>query len=71
MTDLLSSLRTVRNLAVVLITHDLELAVGVAGRVIVMDAGRVIEQGVVEDILRSPKHIETWRLVDAIPGGWA
>jgi peptide/nickel transport system ATP-binding protein len=71
MTDLLSSLRTARNLAVVLITHDLELAGGVAGRVIVMDAGRVIEQGVPEDILRSPKHIETRRLVDAIPGRWA
>jgi ABC-type dipeptide/oligopeptide/nickel transport system ATPase component len=54
-----------------LITHDLELAAGVAGRVLVMDAGRVIEQGDTEDILRSPKHLETRRLVDAIPGGWA
>jgi peptide/nickel transport system ATP-binding protein len=69
MTDLLSGLRTTRGLAVVLITHDLELATLGADRVVVMGDGRVIEEGTSEDILRGPNHPETRRLIDAIPGG--
>ena len=68
--DLLRRERAARGLAVVLITHDLELAAGAADRIIVMEAGRVVDQGAPQELLRAPQCPETRRLVDAIPGGW-
>ena len=56
------------NLAVLLITHDLSVVAQVASRVVVMYAGRVMESGPVEAVLRSPAHPYTQGLLQARPG---
>lgn len=53
--------------AMVFITHDLGLARRVADRIIVMEAGRIVERGPIESVLDSPRHPATVRLLDAIP----
>ena len=66
--DLLRELRTRFNLALLLITHDFGVIAEIADRVAVMRAGRVVEQAPVRDILRSPSHEYTRRLLSAVPG---
>ena len=54
--ELLRDLRSERDMAVVLITHDLALVAEEADRVVVMYAGNVVEQGLVAEVFASPKH---------------
>lgn len=63
---LLVSLRMSRELAIVLITHDLAVVSQVCDRVLVMRDGRVIETGATQDILRSPKDPYTRSLIEAV-----
>ncbi len=65
--DLLARLKAEFNSAVVLITHDMGVVAEVADRVIVMYAGRVIEQGTKEQIFNDPQHPYTWGLLGSIP----
>ena len=53
--------------AVLFITHDLGLAAERAEHLIVMHRGRIVESGPSREILRSPQHTYTRRLVDAAP----
>ena len=53
--------------AIVLITHDLGIVAGVADRVIVMYAGKAVEQGTAEDIFYSPRHPYTIGLLASLP----
>ncbi|GAA1471978.1 ABC transporter ATP-binding protein [Corynebacterium aurimucosum] len=53
--------------AVLFITHDLGLAAERAEHLIVMHRGRIVESGPSREILRSPQHPYTRRLVDAAP----
>jgi oligopeptide/dipeptide ABC transporter ATP-binding protein len=66
--DLLESLKQRFNMAVMLITHDLGVVAEVAQRMAVFYAGRVVETGSVEEILRSPRHPYTRGLIRAMPG---
>jgi peptide/nickel transport system ATP-binding protein len=66
--DKLSALVRERNTAVLFITHDLSVAADRAHRVLVMNEGRVVEQGLARQILHAPTHPYTQALVDAIPG---
>jgi peptide/nickel transport system ATP-binding protein len=52
--------------AVVLITHDMGVVADVADRVAVMYAGRVIEQGLKEDVFYDAQHPYTWGLLGSI-----
>ena len=58
---ILKKLTSERNLALVLITHDLGVVAGLADRVAVMYAGRVVEEAKVDDIFHSPQHPYTRR----------
>jgi oligopeptide/dipeptide ABC transporter ATP-binding protein len=53
--------------AMMLITHNMALVASLCQRVIVMYAGRVVEEGPVEQIFRSPQHPYTWSLLRSVP----
>lgn len=65
--DLLRSLRDERGMAVILVTHDLGVVADVCDRAIVMQKGRVVEEGSIEDIFYSPQHPYTKSLLDSTP----
>ena len=54
--------------ALVWITHDLAVVAGLADRVAVMYAGRIVEQGSVDDVLDRPLHPYTQGLIGSVPG---
>jgi len=66
--DLLRELRSQFNLSLLLITHDFGVIAEMADRVAVMFQGRVVEEGPVRQILRSPQHDYTRTLLAAVPG---
>jgi len=68
MLDLLRELKTRFNLALLLITHDFGVIAEMADRVAVMYRGRLVEEGPVRQILRSPVHEYTQNLLAAVPG---
>ena len=53
--------------AMIWITHDLSVVAGLADRVCVMYAGRIVEQGSVFDVLSRPRHPYTQGLLDSVP----
>jgi ABC-type dipeptide/oligopeptide/nickel transport system ATPase component len=65
---LLAELKSARRLSLVLITHDLGVVAGLADRVAVMCAGRIVECGPVASILRAPAHAYTQSLLKAVLG---
>jgi peptide/nickel transport system ATP-binding protein len=65
--ELLASLRAELRLAVLFISHDLGVVATVADRVLVLDRGRVCEEGRVGAVLAAPSHPYTKRLIEAAP----
>jgi oligopeptide/dipeptide ABC transporter ATP-binding protein len=65
--NLLAELRRRRNLAIVLITHDLTVVEHIADRVAVMYLGRIVEQGPVAAVTRAPAHPYTRALLASAP----
>jgi oligopeptide/dipeptide ABC transporter ATP-binding protein len=65
--DLLRSMRDRMGLAMLYITHDLDVVADFCDRAIVMYAGDRIEEGLPSDCLAAPRHPYTRGLVDAIP----
>ncbi|MFT3863797.1 MAG: ABC transporter ATP-binding protein [Solirubrobacterales bacterium] len=65
----LVDLRESRDLALVLISHDLAVVRYASEEVLVMYSGHVVERGPTADMLATPLHPYTGILVDAIPGG--
>jgi len=65
--DLLLRLRRDFGSSIILITHDMGVVGEMADRVLVMYAGRVVEQGVTADIFNDPWHPYTWGLLASIP----
>ena len=63
---LLEDLNRERNLATILITHDLGVVAEVADRVLVMYAGRVVEEGTLDEIFYDPQHPYTWGLLGSL-----
>ncbi|KMK69068.1 ABC transporter ATP-binding protein [Puniceibacterium sp. IMCC21224] len=66
--DLLKSIKVETGMAMVVITHDLAVVEMAADTVVVMQSGKVVEQGPVENILRAPAQEYTRKLLDAVPG---
>jgi oligopeptide/dipeptide ABC transporter ATP-binding protein len=54
-------------LSIVAVTHDLGLAWNIADRIAVMYLGRIVEQGVTEEILSGPRHPYTRALLSVVP----
>jgi len=65
--ELLDELRKQRELAVLLITHDLGVVAEVADRVAVMYTGRIVEESPVEELFARPKHPYTEGLLRSVP----
>ena len=68
---LLKDLQAENHMAILLITHDLGVAAAIADRVVVMYAGRVAEQGAVEQIFARPAHPYTRGLLRSVLGALA
>jgi oligopeptide transport system ATP-binding protein len=64
---LLDALRREFELSVILISHDLGVLSSIADRVSIFYAGRVVESGPREELLRHPRHPYTRALLDALP----
>ena len=65
--ELLVNLQRDLGLAMIFITHDLGVVAQVSARVAVMYAGRIVEEGPVQEILRDPRHPYTAGLLRAAP----
>jgi peptide/nickel transport system ATP-binding protein len=65
--DVLRELRAETGTAVLLITHDLGVVADIADRVVVMYAGRTIEQARATALFAAPSHPYTRGLLDAVP----
>ncbi len=65
--DLLAELKAEMGMAVMLITHAMGVVAEVAQRVVVMYAGRVIEEATVQDLFARPRHPYTQGLIRSIP----
>ncbi|WP_030661845.1 ABC transporter ATP-binding protein [Streptomyces cellulosae] len=64
---LIDRLRAERGMAVVFVSHNLAVVSRVAQRVMVMYAGRVVEEGPTQEVLRRPRHPYTQALIETIP----
>jgi oligopeptide/dipeptide ABC transporter ATP-binding protein len=65
--QLLKQLNRELGTAIILITHNTALVASMCQRVIVMYAGRVVEEGPVERIFARPEHPYTWSLLRSVP----
>ena len=64
---LIRSLRERTSASIILITHDLGVIADLCDDVLVMYAGRPVEQGAVRDIFGNPQHPYTWGLLASLP----
>ncbi|WP_018904986.1 dipeptide ABC transporter ATP-binding protein [Variovorax paradoxus] len=65
--ELLADLQRKHGMAVLLITHDLNLVRRFADRIAVMEDGHVVEQGAVAAVFEAPQHAYTRKLIDSHP----
>jgi len=65
--DLLTSAQQKNGMAVLMITHDLNLVRRFADRVVVLENGHIVEQGAVADVFARPQHPYTQGLIDSRP----
>jgi microcin C transport system ATP-binding protein len=65
--ELLTDLQKQNGMAVLLITHDLNLVRKFADRIIVMENGHIVEQGAVDAVFSNPQHAYTRKLIDSKP----
>jgi oligopeptide/dipeptide ABC transporter ATP-binding protein len=64
--DELRQLRADTDSGIILVTHDLGVVADIADRVVVMYAGRVVEQGTLDQLFYDPQHPYTWGLLGSI-----
>jgi microcin C transport system ATP-binding protein len=64
---LLQALQKSRNMAYLLITHDMDVLRAMAHQVMVLQAGQIMEAGPAEQVLQHPGHEYTRRLLAAFP----
>jgi oligopeptide/dipeptide ABC transporter ATP-binding protein len=64
--QLLERLQAELGMAVIIVTHDLGVIAETADRVLVMYAGRIVEQGTLDEIFYDPQHPYTWGLLGSL-----
>lgn len=67
--ELLGSLQRDEGVSLLFVTHDLALVRSIADRVIVLSAGRIVEQRATESLFLEPRHEYTRQLLKDTPGG--
>ncbi|UJF35125.1 ABC transporter ATP-binding protein [Paenibacillus hexagrammi] len=65
--DLMKSISEKTESSIIVITHDLGVVADMAQRVVVMYAGKIVEQGTVDEIFYDPQHPYTWGLLRSVP----
>lgn len=65
--DLMKTISEKTESSIILITHDLGVVADMAQRVVVMYAGKIVEQGTVDEIFYDPQHPYTWGLLRSVP----
>ncbi len=65
--DLMKNLQVTRKMSILFITHDLGIVAGFADRVLVMNKGKIVEEGSVADIFQKPQHPYTRGLLACRP----
>jgi len=66
--ELIKDMQAKRNMAMVIVTHDLAAVAGLADRVAVVYGGIIVEEGPITEIYYHPKHPYTAGLIGSIPG---
>jgi peptide/nickel transport system ATP-binding protein len=64
--QLLERLQAELGMAVIIITHDLGVVAEIADRIVVMYAGRIVEDGSLDEIFYDPQHPYTWGLLGSL-----
>lgn len=65
--QLLEQIQAESGNTVLLVTHDMAVHANVADRVMIMYAGRIVEEGVTETIFQAPRHPYTKHLISSLP----
>ena len=65
--DMLMKLREEEGMTIVFITHDLGLAYYVSDKLLIMEKGRIVEQGAADDVILNPRHPYTRQLLNDVP----
>ncbi|MDX8361673.1 ABC transporter ATP-binding protein [Cytobacillus sp. IB215316] len=65
--DLMKDLQKKIDTSIILITHDLGVVANIAQRVMIMYAGKIVEQGFLEEIFYNARHPYTWGLLKSVP----
>lgn len=65
--NLMKQIQKETDSSIIFITHDLGVVAGMADRVAVMYAGKVIEYGTVDEVFYNPQHPYTWGLLNSMP----
>lgn len=65
--QLMRSLNETSGTAILLITHNIAVVASLCRRLIVMYAGRVVEDGPTDEVLTAPRHPYTWSLLQSVP----
>lgn len=64
---LMKELQSQISSSIIFITHDLGVVAGMADRVAVMYAGKIVEYGTVDEVFYNPQHPYTWGLLNSMP----
>ena len=65
--QLMRDLNDTSGTAILLITHNIAVVASLCRRLIVMYAGRVVEDGPTDEVLTAPRHPYTWALLQSVP----